>query len=83
MNPFTRAISEQVSQQWNARMGELFKLFLEKDDVVSRVTLWGVTDETSWKNDYPMPGRTDYPLLFDRDYQPKPVVWQIAEMAKK
>ena len=83
MNPFTRAISEEVSEQWNARMGEFFKLFLERDDVVSRVTLWGVTDATSWKNNYPMQGRTDYPLLFDRQYQAKPVVWSIAEMAKQ
>ncbi len=82
MNPFTRAISDEVNTQWNARMGEFFKLFLERDDVVSRVTLWGVTDATSWKNDYPMQGRTDYPLLFGRDYQAKQVVWDIAEMAK-
>ncbi|MDR2883125.1 MAG: endo-1,4-beta-xylanase [Alistipes sp.] len=81
MNPFTSAISNEVSEQWNARMGELFRLFLERDDVVSRVTLWGVTDATSWKNDFPMPGRTDYPLLFDRQYGAKPVVWDIANMA--
>ncbi len=74
MNPFTR---------WNARMGDFFRLFLERDDVVSRVTLWGVTDATSWKNNYPMQGRTDYPLLFDRNYQPKQVVWDIAKMAKE
>ncbi len=82
MNPFTRALSQEVSDQWNARMGEYFKLFLDRSDIVSRVTLWGVTDATSWKNNYPMAGRTDYPLLFDREYQAKPVIWEIANMAK-
>jgi endo-1,4-beta-xylanase len=28
----------------------------------------------SWKNDYPVPGRTNYPLLFDRDRKPKPAL---------
>jgi endo-1,4-beta-xylanase len=26
----------------------------------------------SWKNDYPIPKRTNYPLLFDRQGRPKP-----------
>ncbi len=63
-------------------MGEFFGLFLEKSDVVSRVTFWGVTDETSWKNDFPMRGRTDYALPFGRDYKAKQVVYDIAEMTK-
>jgi endo-1,4-beta-xylanase len=25
----------------------------------------------SWKNGYPIPGRMNYPLLFNRDRQPK------------
>jgi hypothetical protein len=29
-------------------------------------------DGASWKNGYPIPGRTNYPLLFDRDRRPKP-----------
>jgi endo-1,4-beta-xylanase len=81
MNPFTGGITEEASAKWNARMGEFFALFIEKAGTVSRVTMWGVTDATSWKNNHPMRGRTDYPLLFGRDYEPKPVVWEIAKMA--
>ena len=44
----------------------------EKRDQIDRVTLWGVHDGMSWKNGYPIPGRTNYPLLFDRDRRPKP-----------
>jgi len=41
-------------------------------DVINRVTLWGVTDGDSWLNDWPVQGRTSYPLLFDRNGKPKP-----------
>jgi GH35 family endo-1,4-beta-xylanase len=47
-------------------------LYLKHADKITRVTAWGVADSDSWKNDWPMEGRTDYPLLFDRNHQPKP-----------
>jgi endo-1,4-beta-xylanase len=50
-------------------------------DKISRVTLWGVGDKDSWRNNWPMRGRTDYPLLFDRNYEAKPVVKQLMELA--
>ena len=28
-------------------------------------------DKHSWLNDWPIKGRTNYPLLFDRNYQSK------------
>jgi endo-1,4-beta-xylanase len=51
---------------------QLFRIFYRKRDKLDRVTLWGVHDGMSWKNDYPVPGRTNYPLLYGRDLQPKP-----------
>jgi endo-1,4-beta-xylanase len=83
MNPFTAGISKEASREWNQRMGDFFRLFIEKAGTVSRVTMWGVTDATSWKNGYPMRGRTDYPLLFDREYKAKPIVWDIAKMVNE
>lgn len=64
-------------------MLDLFALFLKHSDNISRVTLWGVSDGSSWKNNFPVRGRTDYPLLFDREYQPKPVVNKLIELAEK
>ena len=32
----------------------------------------GVHDGQSWKNDWPIRGRSEYPLLFGRNLQPKP-----------
>jgi endo-1,4-beta-xylanase len=51
-------------------------------DVVTRVTLWGVTDAQSWLNDWPVKGRTSYPLLFDRDGNPKPAFQAVIETAR-
>ena len=52
-------------------------------DVIQRVTAWGLTDRGSWKNNFPVPGRKDYPLLIDRDGQPKPFVLELIDEAQK
>ena len=83
MNPYTAGLPDSVSEAWTKRMASFFKLFIDSKDKMERVTLWGVTDAVSWKNNFPMRGRTDYPLLFDRNYQPKPVVKAIIDMAKE
>ena len=83
LNPYTEGVPDPVSAAWNNRMNDFFKLFLKYSDRVSRVTMWGVSDGDSWKNNFPVRGRTDYPLLFDRNYQPKPVVKDITDECSK
>jgi len=83
MNPYTGGLPDSVATAWTNRMTALFKLFIDNKDKMERVTLWGVTDGQSWKNDFPMRGRTDYPLLFDRNYQPKTIVSTIIQEAEK
>jgi len=63
------------------RYSDFFKLFLKYDDAFTRVTVWGVNDALSWKNGFPVRGRTDYPLLFDRKNQPKSVVQVLIDLA--
>lgn len=79
LNPYPEALPDSVSEQWNARMEAFFNLFIKHSDVITRVTAWGVTDGDSWKNDFPVRGRRDYPLLFDRNYQPKSFVTELIE----
>ena len=81
MNPYPEALPDSVMGAWENRMIDFFNLFLQNSDKISRVTLWGVTDGDSWKNNYPVRGRTDYPLLFDRGYDAKAVVQKIINMA--
>ncbi len=77
MNPYTDGLPDSVSQAWNTRIEEFMNLFIKHADYVTRVTAWGVSDGDSWKNNFPMPGRTDYPLFFDREYRPKPFVQKL------
>ena len=74
LNPYPDGLPESISKKWNERMRSFFELFIKHADIIERVTTWGVTDGNSWKNNFPVSGRTDYPLLFDRNYQPKPFV---------
>lgn len=60
----------------------LFDIYLRHSKDITRVTFWGVTDGDSWKNDWPIRGRTDYPLAFNRDLTPKPFVQTVIEMAE-
>lgn len=83
MNPYTQSLPDSVSEKWTKRMGDFFNLLLEKSDRITRVTTWGVTDADSWKNNFPMRGRTDYPLLFDRKHKAKPIVQVIINEAAK
>jgi endo-1,4-beta-xylanase len=83
LNPYSGGLPDSVSTALEKRYLDFFRLFLKHKDVISRVTLWGVNDGQSWKNNWPVRGRTDYPLLFDRKNQPKPVVQKIIEEAGK
>jgi endo-1,4-beta-xylanase len=74
LNPYQAGLPDSVQQQLARRYAELFGLFRRYPWTVTRVTVWGVTDRTSWKNDWPIRGRTNYPLLFDRDGRPKPAL---------
>jgi endo-1,4-beta-xylanase len=83
LNPYAEGLPADVDAAWTARYGEFFKLFLKHSDKITRVTLWGVSDGDSWRNNWPIPGRTDYALLFDRNHQPKPIVNEIIKMSDK
>ncbi len=81
-NPFPDSLSTEMSDKLNKRYADFFELFLKHSDKISRVTLWGVHDNQTWRNNWPVRGRKDYPLLFDRELQPKPAVAKIIEAAK-
>jgi endo-1,4-beta-xylanase len=79
MNPYTTALPDSMQQKLSNNYAALFNLFLKYKDNISRVTFWGVHDGQSWLNDWPIRGRTNYPLLFDRKYQPKPAFYKVIE----
>lgn len=81
LNPYTEGLPDSVNVLFEKRYLDFFNLFLKHQDAISRVTLWGVNDNNSWKNNWPVRGRTDYPLLFDRNNETKPVVDKIIQEA--
>ena len=74
LDPWPDGLPEALQRQLTDRYAELFRIFWRKRDKLDRVTFWGVHDAMSWKNNYPVPNRTNYPLLYDRDRKPKPVL---------
>ncbi|MEI7585842.1 endo-1,4-beta-xylanase [Runella sp.] len=82
LNPYTAGLPDNVQQQLAADYEALFKLFLKHKDKVTRVTFWGVNDGNSWLNGWPVRGRTNYPLLFDRENQPKPAFYKVIALKK-
>ncbi|MET0463532.1 MAG: endo-1,4-beta-xylanase [Chitinophagaceae bacterium] len=83
MNPYPNGLPDSIQQQLAKDYEALFNLFLKHKDKISRVTFWGVDDGQSWLNDWPVRGRTNYPLLFDRKFQPKPAFFKVIETKKK
>ena len=82
MNPYKDGLPDSVSKAFDKRYLSFFELFMKYEDKIDRVTLWGVNDGDSWKNGWPIRGRTDYPLLFDRSNRPKEVVSSIMKMVR-
>lgn len=76
-DPFKDGLSKEMNDQLSKRYEDLFKLFIKHKDKVDRVTLWGISDDATWLNDFPIKGRTSYPLLFDRKHQPKDAYYKI------
>jgi endo-1,4-beta-xylanase len=83
LNPYAQGLPDSVQRALARRYVDLFSLFLMHRDAITRVTFWGVTDGDSWLNDWPVRGRTSYPLLFDRSAQPKPAFHAVIETAQK
>ncbi|MEI9976812.1 MAG: endo-1,4-beta-xylanase [Ignavibacteriota bacterium] len=81
-NPYTAGLPDEVQQSLARRYAELFGIFVKYRATISRVTFWGVTDGGSWLNNFPIRGRTNYPLLFDREGKAKPAFNAVIGTAK-
>jgi endo-1,4-beta-xylanase len=86
LNPYVSGLPDAVQKALANKYASLFGVYMKHRAAMSRVTFWGVTDGDSWRNNWPVVGRTDYPLLFDRTGEPKPafdaVIRQAAQPAQ-
>ncbi|HYK21611.1 MAG TPA: endo-1,4-beta-xylanase [Pyrinomonadaceae bacterium] len=81
LNPYVDHLPDTMQLALAKRYAELFQVYEKHRDVIDRVTFWGVGDGDSWLNNWPMRGRTNYPLLFDRDGRAKPALAAIMSTA--
>ncbi len=79
MNPYTTALPAEVAQKQADIYRQAFEMFLRHKNSIGRVTFWGTQDGASWLNGFPIRGRTDYPLLFDRANNPKPAFFAVRD----
>ena len=79
-NLYEKGLDKKAQKLFNQRYLDLFKIIERHKNVISRVTFWGVNDDHSWLNGWPIPGRTNYPLLIDRNNEVKPVAKEIMKL---
>jgi endo-1,4-beta-xylanase len=79
-NLYTGGLPDAMQERLARRYADVFRLFLKHD--VGRVTFWGVTDAHSWLDNFPIRGRTNYPLLWGRDGREKPAFGAVVEVLR-
>ena len=82
LNPYKNGLPDVMQRKLAMRYAELFGVFLKHHKDITRITFWNVTDKDSWLNDFPVRGRTNYPLLFDRSGRAKPALAAVIDSAK-
>lgn len=71
-NLYPDGLPDAQQRQLAKRYAEIFRVVMRQRAHMTRVTFWGVTDAQSWLQERPIPGRVNYPLLWDRQGRPKP-----------
>ena len=64
-------LSAEMESKQAAQYKMIFDVFRKYKGVVTGVTFWNVSDKSSWLDNFPVPNRKDYPLLFDQNNRPK------------
>lgn len=82
MDPFKKGLSKEKEKEMEAFWLDFYKMLIQHKDQINRISFWCLNDANSWRNDFPIKGRTDYATLFDRQNKPKPVVKKLIELVK-
>jgi endo-1,4-beta-xylanase len=82
-NPYTKGLPEDVQEKLTKRYADLFGIYLRYRKSVTRVTFWGLDDGHTWLNGFPIRGRTNHPLLINRDLKPKPAFFAVLKLGRQ
>jgi endo-1,4-beta-xylanase len=72
---YTPELQERQARQYK----DIFSVFRNAKNVINGVTFWNVSDRHTWLDNYPVPGRKNYPLLFDTAGQPKKAWYEVVK----
>ncbi len=81
LDPYKDGCPPEVLKRQAEQYARLFELFNKHEDVIARVSFWNLHDGESWLNYFPW-NRTNHPLLFDREGQPKPAYEAVLQALK-
>lgn len=68
--------TEEIQQMQQDKYDQLFKILRKYKDNISCVTFWNLSDRDSWL------GANNFPLLYDSEYQRKPVYYTVRDFKK-
>lgn len=71
----------ELEQQQAAKYKMAFAIFRKYSKNITGITFWNISDRHTWLDEYPVPGRKNYPLLFDSRLQPKKAYWEVVGCA--
>ena len=80
-DPYRNGLPESAKNNINNRFKEIFDTFVRHSDNIERVTVWGITDGGSWRLNWPIQGRTDFPTLFYKDGEMKEFLSEVSANA--
>ena len=75
---YTAALEQQQVEKYKM----IFEVFRRYKNVITNVTFWNISDRRTWLDGYPVPGRKNYPLLFDTQLKPKKAYWEVINLKK-
>lgn len=70
-DPYVDECPKEILDRQAEQYAKLFELYAKHNDIIERVTFWNLHDGESWLNYFPWK-RSNHPLLFDRQLNPKP-----------
>lgn len=82
MDPYKNGLTRDHEAKIDAFWVDFYQMLLRHHRDIQRVSYWCLNDANSWRNDFPIKGRSDYATLFDRQNQRKPFVDKLIKLVQ-
>jgi len=70
-------LTPEQEQRQTDQYKKVFSIFRDYKNTLNGLTFWNLSDRHTWLDEYPVPGRKNYPLLFDTRGLPKKAYWEV------